>query len=280
MYRSALVALKPEGSNEELLHYAVELARRYSLRLSGIAILDRDLVSPPEAVPLGGMAFKVELDEARIARAKAQIAAVTALFSDHCSAAGVAFDASCGTDHLCPEIARSVQRHDLLLLGHDAEHRAGGSRRDASPLSEILRKCPCPAIVVPQRPAAEAESVVVAYDGSRQAVRALKSFIASGFEVQSPIYVVACDEDLDEARQVASLALDLLNSHGYSAHAAVESIPPGQTKAGLIDLACRKHRARLLVMGAYGKPTIREFLFGSVTKKLLAEAQLPILLDH
>jgi nucleotide-binding universal stress UspA family protein len=33
-------------------------------------------------------------------------------------------------------------------------------------------------------------------------------------------------------------------------------------------------------MGAYGQAAIREFLFGSVTKRLLADAELPIFIDH
>ena len=73
MFRSLLVALRPEANNEQLLTYAIGLSRRYSLRLTGTAILDRDFLSTSEAVPLGGMAFKVELNAARIARARAEM---------------------------------------------------------------------------------------------------------------------------------------------------------------------------------------------------------------
>lgn len=280
MYRSALVALKPGESNKELLAYAVELAQRHSLLLSGIAILDRDLVSPPEAVSIGGTAFKAELDEARIARAKEQMASVTTVFSEHCSAAGVPFNAFCSTDELSPELAREVQRHDVLLLGHGEGVSPDRPKHDHSVLHMVLRRCPSPAIVVPRRPAAGAESVVVAYDGSTQATRALRSFIASGFETQSPIHVVSFDDDPAAAQSAASLARDLLLGHGYRAHSDPEVIPTGRTEAELIHASCRMHGARLLVMGAYGRPALREYLFGSATKSLLDTEQLPIFLDH
>jgi len=280
MYRSALVALKPEGLNEELLNYAVELAQRYSLRLSGTAILDRDLVAPPQAVPLGGMAFKVELDEDRIARTREQMVAAITTFREHCAAARVPFDDSCSSGSLCPELARAAQRNDFLLLGHTNETLAVGHGQADSPLQAILRHCPGPALVVPARPPADADGVVVAYDGSLQAVRALRSFIASGFNTKDPVHVVSYDIDFEAARQLALTAQGLLASHGFQACAAPGSIPSGQTEASLIQAACRLHDPRLLVMGAYGKSAVREFFLGSVTKSLLAEAQVPIFVDH
>ena len=38
--------------------------------------------------------------------------------------------------------------------------------------------------------------------------------------------------------------------------------------------------AGLLVMGAYGQPGLREFFLGSVTRTLLQETPVPLLLFH
>ena len=38
--------------------------------------------------------------------------------------------------------------------------------------------------------------------------------------------------------------------------------------------------AGLLVMGAYGQPVLREFFLGSVTRTLLQETPVPLLLFH
>ena len=38
--------------------------------------------------------------------------------------------------------------------------------------------------------------------------------------------------------------------------------------------------AGLLAMGAYGQSSIKEFLFGSVTRTLLGEANVPVFLYH
>jgi nucleotide-binding universal stress UspA family protein len=42
----------------------------------------------------------------------------------------------------------------------------------------------------------------------------------------------------------------------------------------------RQLNAGLVVMGAYGQPTIREFFLGSVTRSLLQSSPLPLFLYH
>lgn len=145
-------------------------------------------------------------------------------------------------------------------------------------LPSILRRNPRPAIVVPAiRP--DGESVVVAYDGSVQAARALAAFVGAGIEVDTPIHVVTFHDDLSTARETASIAEKFLSGHGYrvTCHASVQ---PRAASAERILAACLDYKARLLVMGACSKSTVWEFVFGSVTKRILAEAAQPILLDH
>ena len=42
----------------------------------------------------------------------------------------------------------------------------------------------------------------------------------------------------------------------------------------------REHQIDLLVMGAYGKRTASEFVFGSVTKSLVTQAGIPLFIYH
>lgn len=280
MFRSLLVALRPEANNEPLLTYAIRLSQRYSLRLSGTAILDRDLLSSSEAVPIGGMAFKAELNAARIAQARSQMASAVGEFERACTAAGVPFSVVCSADSFCPELSQAAQSHDLLMFGHPEELTGAGPVKDVAALQTVLRQSPGSVIVVPDQPSTSAACVVVAYDGSMQASRALKSFIAAGFFTDVPIHVVAYDADLVAAQKFATIAAELLTLHGYQAVAAPGKLSAGDSAATLIQAACEALGAQLLVMGAYGKPTIREFFLGTVTKRLLAETRIPMFIDH
>ncbi len=277
MYRSALVSLHPEHSNDALATYAVSLAREYGLRLRAVAVLDVDRVAPPEPVPLGAGPFKVERDELMIARTREGIARALADFESRCRAAGVPYELLAREDGLSSEIATVVQRCDVLLAGHTSGTELSGRRGESSPLHAILKQCPRPAIIVPAAPPGVG-SVVVAYDGSVQAARALEAFVASGFLRSGEVHVVAFHPQEAAARQWADVAADYLRSHGYRAQGHAE-LPAGAVGEAILQ-ALKRHSAQLLVMGAYGKSSIREFFFGSVTQRVLREASVPVLLDH
>lgn len=278
MYRSALVALKPDASNDMLMAYAVDVAKRASWRLAGIAILDRDLIAPPEPVPLGGMSFKQERDASRIADTRELARVALADFAARCEAAGVEHRTESCEDSLQTELAHAVQCHDILLLGHTTGTVVSSEPGAHSVLPSILRRNSRPAIVVPAiRP--QGESVVVAFDGSVQAARALAAFVGAGIEADAPVHVVSFHADLAAAQKTASLAESFLSSHGLQV-TCHPSVQPSAAYADRILAACLDCQARLLVMGACAKSTAWEFVFGSVTKQLLAEATQPILLDH
>jgi len=202
MYHSALVALKPGQSNAVLISYAVRLARERGLHLHGIAVLDRERVAPPEAVPIGGSAFKVMRDEAVIAQSRQEVQDILAEFAAQCREAGVRYATIPHENGLVGDIAQAAHRHDLLLLGHTAGTGIARQSGGASPLHEILKESPRPAMVVPAM-ARQPGPVLVAYDGSRQAARAVAAFLASGLFVDHAVEVLSIHADENRAQSWA-----------------------------------------------------------------------------
>ena len=201
-------------------------------------------------------------------------------FEQACTTAGVPFEVSRIANALTVGVSLAVQRHDLILLGHTEEETSSGPRRDSAALFQILKESTGPAIVVPDLPPPSSANVVVAYDGSVQASRALKSFIASGFYQDSPVYVLSFDKELADAEQTASVAVELLERHGYDVRPRPAILPRGMTADERIEEACDSLGVQLLVMGAYGKPTIREFFLGTVTRWLLERLRIPLFIDR
>ncbi|MBI5761645.1 MAG: universal stress protein [Planctomycetales bacterium] len=277
MFRSALVALKPDLRDEVVVQCAVDLANRHGWHLAGISVLDRDRVIPPEAVPLGGAAYKTNRDETLLTRRREQIAECLASFQHTCDSARISAETICTEDDLYCGLASAVQRFDILLTGHTTETETGGNLDGTSPLAGILKHCPRPVIVVPAL-ATNGSSIVVAYDGSVQAARALEAFVASGLECRAPIHVVSTHKELQVAKRMASVAVEYLQKHDRAATPHGELLRDAPADH-ILDCVAR-HSARMLVMGAYGKPTISEFLFGSVTRTILRTVALPVFLDH
>jgi nucleotide-binding universal stress UspA family protein len=146
----------------------------------------------------------------------------------------------------------------------------------------VLKNSPRPVITVPAKldikPDDPGHTVLVAYDGSLQAARALQAFQTSGMAgVLSTIVVSVSSEQL-EASRVAERAIDYLRLHDIKA----ESRPIATRKAApqVLLEAAAEHKSILIVMGGYGQPTLREFFMGSVTRTLLAESPVPLFLYH
>jgi len=124
------------------------------------------------------------------------------------------------------------------------------------------------------------ERVVVAWDGSRTAARALRDSLPA--LVGAKAVTVFCvsekkkggAEALDVDRLVAHLAL-----HGVTAKAHLDQAGGGDIAAILRDHV-KQERADLLVMGAYGHSKLREFVLGGVTHSMLAHPPVPLLLSH
>ena len=120
--------------------------------------------------------------------------------------------------------------------------------------------------------------VVVAYNGSPQADRALQAFQSSGLDFGEEVFILSADDDRGEAVRQAERAVEFLRLHRIKAeHHAVE--PVNSVEQSILT-EVQQRNARLLVMGAYGHSTVREFLLGSITKAVLKESRAPVFLCH
>ncbi|MCA9270900.1 MAG: universal stress protein, partial [Planctomycetales bacterium] len=121
--------------------------------------------------------------------------------------------------------------------------------------------------------------VVVAYDGSMQAARALHALVFSGLAGLGEVHVVCSHADAKvEAHKTADRAVEFLRFHDVAAtaHAAIGQSPPSAT----ILRSARELDAQLIVMGAYGRGAVAEFFLGSTTRALLEKCDRPLLLYH
>jgi nucleotide-binding universal stress UspA family protein len=86
---------------------------------------------------------------------------------------------------------------------------------------------------------------------------------------------------VDEGREGGALdpLIDYLAWHGVSAQAVL--LPPGRSGVGARILAEAASRAAsLLVMGAYTRSRLREWVLGGATRHVIAKATIPVLMAH
>jgi nucleotide-binding universal stress UspA family protein len=278
MLRSILLGLDGSQDGRSALELGIEWARRDKAMLVGIGIIDEPTIAAAAPTVLGGPPYADPIVyRERMADARRQVDQFLEEFSLRCAKAGVSSKVLEEVGLPSDEIVRQAQRYDLILIGRKTRfHFEIQEQRDTT-LQQILRDSPRPVVVVPSERVAS-RSVVIAYDGSIQAARALHQFRCAGLGREGPVHVVSVHADHAEAARLAEPAMDYLHNHAIRAvaHAIVS---PGSPAEVLLD-QIRKLDARLLVMGACGQSRLRESLLGSVTRTLLKESPVPVFLDH
>jgi nucleotide-binding universal stress UspA family protein len=270
-----LVALDGTSEGAAALELALRWSKRFEAKLLGLAIVDEPSIRRPEPLPIGASYFKSRSDERRLAQARARADALLEDFERRCASAGAAFDVLEELGSPDERILTDSHRCDLILLGRRARFREAGGRDTT--MERVLRRSPRPVVAVPTR-LPDSDDVLIAYDGSPHSARALRSFQAffgSGFP---RIHVVSVHADGRQAADRARTALDYLSDHGLlgEERALASSRPPEE----ILLRAARELQAGLIVMGAFGRPRLREALLGSVTRSLLRASPVPLFLDR
>jgi nucleotide-binding universal stress UspA family protein len=130
--------------------------------------------------------------------------------------------------------------------------------------------------VPPEPPEPFAGKIAVAWDGSREAARAVRAALpilrkAAKVEIMTAQYGSVAAKPSELARY--------LGRHGVEAR--TWAFTPGRDPVGKeLMIQCAESGADMLVMGAYGHSRFREMVLGGATRGVVAGATLPVLMAH
>ncbi|AJA08054.1 UspA domain-containing protein [Sphingopyxis fribergensis] len=163
---------------------------------------------------------------------------------------------------------------DLIILNRALEDYPLSDMRGVA--SRVVAHTHAPVLAVPESAERfEFDRALVAWDGGASAAAALRAAV--------PLLALAQDVEIfhareDEAGLEASLAVSYLARHGVEAVSRV--IDGSGTRADLLIAGeCEAWGADYIVMGAYGRGRLCE-TFGGVTKRMLGDSKLPLLMSH
>lgn len=277
MMNSILVALDETPSSRTAEAFAIALAARTQSALTGVAVLDRPSIEGGEAVPPGGMAYKLERDARRLADAKARGHALADRFTSDCTQKKVESAILSIEGEPLPLLITAAATRDLVILGHDCAFHGRAEPGIAAVAEELLRLGPRPLILTPDSMTA-GSGTIIAYDASLPAMRALQMFVLLGLGGDGPVHVVSVDDDKALAEDRGAQALAYLAAHDIKATPVAVASSASPSEIVLSEVAGLK--PRLLMMGAFGHRGLKERLFGSTTSKLIAQAPVPLFVFH
>lgn len=278
--KDILLHLDATPASRARLDFAAELAVRHSAHLFGLHVVD---IALPLAAAgdFGGGAALLELFAQLQADAQAAAKPVAAGFHDTLRRTGLSGEWRLVEGSLPGQLALQGRYVDLVVMGQadptspDPAVRAGIEAALFETGRPVLL---LPHAATPRRPGRHA---LLAWNARREAARALHDalpLLAAMEEVT--VLTVTPDEAANDrdARSGADVATHLVR-HGLRAGA--RSVAAGGLAVSEVLLnEAADVGADLLVMGAYGHSRLREFVLGGVTRTLLRQMTLPILMSH
>lgn len=169
---------------------------------------------------------------------------------------------------------------DLLVVGPDAAFEDARLRRNV--IETALMSSGTPVLILPAGATlTRVRHAVVGWDGSAEARRAVRDLLTL-IEAGGRIDIVSVDPkggavDADRSPPGSSIAR-LLGVHGYVVELRVEDSAGRRTSAVLESFAAG--RADLLVIGAFAHSRVREIFLGSVTREVIENVSVPVLLSR
>ena len=258
------------------LDLAVALARQHRAHLTALHVIDVAL--PVMALGDGGGAVIAELMEQMRQTALKAGAQLQAAFQEAIRREGIMGEWRQVEGSAAELVALHGRYADLLVLGQDdpeSDH--------AGLLEAVLFDSGRPVLAIPFAGTFPqiGRRVLVGWNASREASRAVHDALPLLAKAESACVFLANpkrglgahgeEPGADIARHLAR--------HGLKVEVA-KAVADDVADSALLLNHASDMGADLLVMGAYGHSRLREFILGGVTRSLLREMTVPVLLSH
>ncbi|MGA7488334.1 MAG: universal stress protein [Xanthobacteraceae bacterium] len=271
-YASVMVYVEGDREPEQRVRIAAGLADKFNATLIGLSAL----AMPPPAVA-DGMVMD-EPTDADIELTRAKLAKKRDWFRGIASGDRRRLEWRAVLDRPIEALTREARGTDLVVMGQ--AQAPGGAYRALDPGGAILQ-LGRPALVVPEGvDLLRGDHVVIGWKDTREARRAVRDALAFLQQATRVTVVEACgpSEAAAALRRLGDVAR-YLTRHRIEAGPKVMPVQKGSGAEQLLAIA-REERADLLVTGAYGHSRLGEWMFGGMTRELLATSPICCLMSH
>jgi nucleotide-binding universal stress UspA family protein len=277
MLKRILVVLDGSTAGSVAKRYAIKLAKQLGAELTGVGIIDTPWITAAQPEPLGGAAFKIHRDQEIIKQNHKKIMDMLARFKILCEEGGIKYSVAELEGFPATEIETLAEKHDLIIIGRTTDLHFDLDVDTDLTVRHIIRDNPRPIVVVTSDYEVD-KSVLIAYDGSLQAARALHMYLLLGIGRGQKVRILSIAKKHKDAEVVALRAQEMCNLHGVDAE--IEAIASRAAPEDVIKKKAKELGVTMVVLGAFGKSGIREFLFGTTTEHLLKDSEVSLFIHH
>lgn len=269
----------PEATSPEAIEQAAMFASAIGGVLSALAV-EVEIRAPSNRLAdyLIGLSRLAEDEEQKSRQA---CHSALEVFSAKAKAAGVLGEALHGrSDLYCigDYVAKRARSRDLCIV--PIVDQADGQRSIAE---DVVFGSGRPVLLFrPGRadlPSGGLSTVVLAWDGSRSAARAMADALPVMLKAREVRVLTVINEKPAARSGLGHDAVRHLKAHGVNA--VIDEVDASGRRIGqVLEDQVAKCKSDLLVMGAYGRSRVREFILGGATEHMLRDPKVALLLSH
>ncbi len=283
--KTILLNLNHEARCADLIAAAAEVARTTEAHVIGLYVTPPLFMPSDVIMPMGADFYDRQIDDHR-----QQAERIRQIFDRLTK--GEAYvaewrskgNASAAYEPIAAGVIAEARAADLVIV---SQARDG---TDPPMLTDVPQRAALesgrPVLVVPTAWAGTAygDRISIAWNNSREAARAVFDSLPL-LKRASSIKIITVGDDRDEDDGMPRLtAADIaasLDRHGVKAEIDAPGAADAAASAGASLLArATANGSNLLVMGAYGHSRMREFILGGVTRHVLKNMTMPVLMSH
>lgn len=256
---------------------ACQVAKKHDAQIAGIAVLDSTEIRS-SLVPAVGPYYPLMVDavQEKMTHADKLLQESLEKFGSLCESEGVSHFETEYEGLPVQKLLQSAIFYDLVVVGMETSFHFETRASRSESLDKILDRTSTPVLAVPMAGMPEPEKVLLAFDGSFGAGRAMRDFVEFARPYDFQVTIVSAGTDSDRLDFLVSNATAFLESHGFRGVASVTSEKPIE-KVLDEDLGSEFD---LIVAGIHSRKPVKDYFLGSFAKTLIQRGDTPLFLSH
>ncbi len=278
MSKRIVVGLDGSPYAKTALEMAIRRAKLYKGTLIGVAVIDRPSIEQLAAgAQPGGFQLAESTVSAMLNDAKDHAENLIAQFRMECDLHEIAHEDIIYSGTPFEGLGQESRTADLIITGLRTFFHYPTREGPGDTLELLLKDPVCPVLAVPKDMELP-RNVVIAYDGSKGAARALQAYAHVTPDIPDiyPVTLLCVASDYDKNKYHLEKAARFLRAHGIEARMMLRT---GKPLEAIMQVMKELHPA-LIILGRPVCQSLTERIFGSTVGSIIKDGTVPVFVFH
>ncbi|PKN70011.1 MAG: hypothetical protein CVU54_08250 [Deltaproteobacteria bacterium HGW-Deltaproteobacteria-12] len=279
MIKKILIPTDGSPNSFTALDYGIYIALKLNATISGLHVLDVNLLQGPMLTDISGAVGMPPYDgffDAVQTSLNEKADFIVNDFREYCQRAGLKPEINKVIGKIDEIIIEEAATADFILMAKKGEHfhlKEGGLL--GSVAEAVIRHSGKPVLIAPDK-FLEIESMGIAFDGSPPAQKALDFSLSLSQQAAWPLTAIIITSDTEKATRLTAQIEETAARLDYECEIIVL---PGKEVREIIKFI-EEGAVELMVMGAYGHNRLRDLFLGSTTSQIIRKSSIPVVLTR